>query len=327
MSSQILKVEDLHTYFFTEAGIVKAVDGISFSVNQGEATGLVGESGSGKTITALSVLRVVPRPGRILSGKVVFQGEDLMTKSESEMRSIRGNKIGYVSQDPNSSLDPLYTVESQLAEVISAHVKTSKEEAREKVLSLLKIVRIPEPEARLRAYPHELSGGMRQRIAIARALAAQPDLLIADEPTTNLDVTIQAQVLELLKTLQQELGMTLVLITHDMGIVAEMVKKTVVLYAGRVAEVAKVEETFRSPKHPYTAALLKAVPRVDMRRELSSIPGNIPNLIEPPTGCRYHPRCQFMVDKCVSIVPELEPSGEGREVSCHRWKEIDLGSF
>jgi peptide/nickel transport system ATP-binding protein len=306
---------------------VKAVDGISFSVNQGEATGLVGESGSGKTITALSVLRVVPRPGRILSGKVVFQGEDLMTKSESEMRSIRGNKIGYVSQDPNSSLDPLYTVESQLAEVISAHVKTSKEEAREKVLSLLKIVRIPEPEARLRAYPHELSGGMRQRIAIARALAAQPDLLIADEPTTNLDVTIQAQVLELLKTLQQELGMTLVLITHDMGIVAEMVKKTVVLYAGRVAEVAKVEETFRSPKHPYTAALLKAVPRVDMRRELSSIPGNIPNLIKPPTGCRYHPRCQFMVDKCVSIVPELEPSGEGREVSCHRWKEIDLGSF
>jgi peptide/nickel transport system ATP-binding protein len=327
LSSQILKVEDLHTYFFTEAGIVKAVDGISFSVNQGEATGLVGESGSGKTITALSVLRVVPRPGRILSGKVVFQGEDLMTKSESEMRSIRGNKIGYVSQDPNSSLDPLYTVESQLAEVISAHVKTSKEEAREKVLSLLKIVRIPEPEARLRAYPHELSGGMRQRIAIARALAAQPDLLIADEPTTNLDVTIQAQVLELLKTLQQELGMTLVLITHDMGIVAEMVKKTVVLYAGRVAEVAKVEETFRSPKHPYTAALLKAVPRVDMRRELSSIPGNIPNLIKPPTGCRYHPRCQFMVDKCVSIVPELEPSGEGREVSCHRWKEIDLGSF
>jgi oligopeptide/dipeptide ABC transporter ATP-binding protein len=327
MGSTILSVENLQTYFFTEAGVVKAVDGVSFTVNEGEPTGLVGESGSGKTVSALSVLRVVPRPGKIVSGKVLFQGEDLMSKTEREMRGIRGRKIGYVSQDPNSSLDPLYTVQYQLGEVIQAHEKTSKEEVRERVLNLLKLVRISEPEARLKAYPHELSGGMRQRIAIARALASEPDLLIADEPTTNLDVTIQAQVLDLLKTLQKELGMTLVLITHDMGIVAEMVKKVVVFYAGRIAEVADVHDTFRSPKHPYTAALLNAVPRVDKKRELLAIPGNIPNLISPPTGCRYHPRCSFMIDKCVSVVPELEPSGSGREVSCHRWKELQLGAF
>ncbi len=325
MTEPILSVEGLQTYFFTEAGIVKAVDGISFTLNAGEPLGLVGESGSGKTVTALSILRVVPRPGKIIAGRIMFNGEDLLLKKEDKMRSVRGNKIGYVSQDPNSSLDPLYTVEYQLSEVIQAHEKRTKEEARERVLSLLQLVRISEPEARLKAYPHELSGGMRQRVAIARALAAEPDLLIADEPTTNLDVTIQAQVLELLRTLQKELGMALILITHDMGIVAEMVKKVVVLYAGRVAEVADVRDTFKSPKHPYTAALLNAVPRIDKRMELAPIPGNIPNLITPPTGCRYHPRCAFMVDKCAAVVPELEPSGQGRLVSCHRWKEIDLG--
>jgi peptide/nickel transport system ATP-binding protein len=325
--ANVLSVEDLRTYFYTEAGVVKAVDGVNFTINQGEATGFVGESGSGKTITALSILRIVPRPGRITSGRVVFQGEDLIGKKESEMRAIRGRKIGYVSQDPNSSLDPLFTIESQLGEIITAHVKQTKEETRERVLSLLKLVRISEPEARLRAYPHELSGGMRQRIAIARALAAEPDLLIADEPTTNLDVTIQAQVLDLLKTLQKELGMTLVLITHDMGIVAEMVKKAIVFYAGRIAEVAQVNEIFTSPKHPYTAALLKAVPRVDRRRELTSIPGNIPNLIQPPSGCRYHPRCAYMIDRCASVVPELEPVPGDREVACIRWKDISLGSY
>lgn len=327
MSDTILRVEDLKTHFFTEAGVVKAVDGISFELRQGEPLGLVGESGSGKTVTALSVLRVVPRPGRIISGKIEFMGEELTAKKDSEMRRVRGSKIGYVSQDPNSSLDPLFTVEEQLSEVIRAHQKTSRVEAREKVVGLLRRVRISEPEARLRAYPHELSGGMRQRVAIARALAAEPALLIADEPTTNLDVTIQAQVLELLKTLQMELGMALILITHDMGIVAEMVKKVVVLYAGRVAETAEVRETFRTPKHPYTAALLNAVPRIDRKKELAPIPGNIPNLITPPTGCRYHPRCSFQVEKCVNVVPELEPSGEGRQVSCHRWKELQLGSF
>jgi oligopeptide/dipeptide ABC transporter ATP-binding protein len=321
----LLQVEDLKTYFFTEAGVVKAVDGTSFQVNRGEPLGLVGESGSGKTVSALSILGVVPRPGRIVSGKILFHGENLVGKSDSDMRRIRGRKIGYVSQDPNSSLDPLYTVEYQLAEVIQAHEKIPKEEARQRVLSLLNLVKISEPEARLKAYPHELSGGMRQRVAIARALAANPDMLIADEPTTNLDVTIQAQVLELLRSLERDLGMTLILITHDMGIVAEMTKKVVVLYAGRVAEVADTRSIYNSPKHPYTYALLASVPRVDRKKTLVPIPGNIPNLISPPSGCRFHPRCSYMVDKCVSEIPPLESIGDGREVSCHRWKEINLG--
>jgi oligopeptide/dipeptide ABC transporter ATP-binding protein len=325
LASTLLEVEDLKTYFFTEAGVVKAVDGTSFTVDRGEPLGLVGESGSGKTITALSILGVIPRPGRIISGKVTFDGQDLIGKKDKEMREIRGRRIGYVSQDPNSSLDPLFTVESQLAEVITSHEKMSKEEARARVLKLLNLVRIPEPEARLAAYPHELSGGMRQRIAIARALAANPDMLIADEPTTNLDVTIQAQVLELLKSLQRDLGMTLILITHDMGIVAEMTKRVVVLYAGRVAEVADTGSIYNSPKHPYTAALLQSVPRIDRKKNLVPIPGSIPNLITPPTGCRFHPRCTFMVDKCSGEQPPLEPCGDSRTVACYRWKDISLG--
>ena len=297
---------------------------MSFTVERGEPLGLVGESGSGKTVSALSVLRIVPRPGKIVGGKVIFDGEDLLAKPEKEMRKYRGRRIGYVSQDPNSSLDPLFTVGNQLAEVVQAHEKVPKDRASAKVLELLQRVRISEPEARMKAYPHELSGGMRQRIAIARALAGEPDLLIADEPTTNLDVTIQAQVLDLLRDLQRELGMTLILITHDMGIVAEMTKKVVVLYAGRVAEIASTKETFASPKHPYTSALLKAVPRVDRRKELVPIGGNIPNLITPPSGCRFHPRCKFIQDICVSKEPPLDGIGGGREVSCHRWREISL---
>jgi oligopeptide/dipeptide ABC transporter ATP-binding protein len=325
MGDTLLQVEDLKTYFFTEAGVVRAVDGTSFTVNRGEPLGLVGESGSGKTVTALSVLGVIPRPGRLISGKILFDGEDLAGKKDKEMRPIRGRRIGYVSQDPNSSLDPLYTVEYQLAEVIQAHEKMSKEEARQRVLKLLNLVRIPEPEARMGAFPHELSGGMRQRIAIARALAANPDMLIADEPTTNLDVTIQAQVLELLKSLERDLGMTLILITHDMGIVAEMTRKVVVLYAGRVAEVGDTAGIYKNPKHPYTAALLQSVPRVDRKKNLVPIPGNIPNLITPPSGCRFHPRCQYVIEKCAGEVPPLEPCGPGREVSCYRWKELSLG--
>ncbi len=324
MPDTLLQVEDLKTYFFTEAGVVKAVDGVSFDLRKGEPLGLVGESGSGKTVTALSILGVVPRPGRIISGRILLGSDDLVTKEEKDLRAIRGRKIGYVSQDPNSSLDPLYTVESQLAEVIQSHEKMTKEEARVRVLNLLNLVKIPEAEARLKAFPHELSGGMRQRIAIARALAANPDILVADEPTTNLDVTIQAQVLDLLKSLERDLGMTLILITHDMGIVAEMTRKVVVLYAGRVAEVADTHNIYYSSKHPYTAALLASVPRVDRKKTLVPIPGSIPNLITPPTGCRFHPRCSFMVEKCKNVVPELEPCGEERLVACHRWKEISL---
>ena len=322
MADEILRVEDLRTYFFTEAGVVKAVDGVSFSLNSNEPLGLVGESGSGKTITARSVLRVIPRPGRIITGKVWFRGEELVSKKEEEVRKLRGRSIGYVSQDPNSSLDPLFTIGNQLSEVIRVHYDISKEEATQRSMKLLELVKIPEPEARLRAYPHELSGGMRQRVAIARALAGEPQLLIADEPTTNLDVTIQAQVLELLKTLQQELGMALILITHDMGIVAEMTKRVVVMYAGKVAEIASTDEIFSEPKHPYTKALLQAVPRPDARRTLIPIPGNIPNLIDPPSGCRYHPRCAYAKQRCVDEEPALEQFTASRAVACHFWKEI-----
>lgn len=324
MPTTILRVEDLRTYFFTEAGVVKAVDGVSFELEEGEPLGLVGESGSGKTVTALSVLRIVPRPGRIVSGKIRYQDEDLLQKSEEEMRRIRGKKIGYVSQDPNSSLDPLFTVGSQLGEVIRAHEDVSKSEAYERALKLLKLVRISEPETRMGSYPYELSGGMRQRVAIARALAGEPDLLIADEPTTNLDVTIQAQVLELLKDLQKELGMALIMITHDMGIIAEMTRRVVVLYAGNVAESAPTRDIYGSPKHPYTAALLRAVPRVDKITSLIPIPGNIPNLIDPPSGCRYHPRCPHMTQICVETIPALEIVNAGRKVACHHWKELTL---
>ena len=321
----LLRVEDLKTYFFTEAGVVKAVDGVSFSLEEGEALGFVGESGSGKTITALSVLGVVPIPGRIVDGKVFFRDQNLVGMSENDLRKIRGRKIGYVSQDPNSSLDPLQTVGSQLTEVVRAHKDASRQDATEEVLSLLKIVRMPEPEARLKAYPHELSGGMRQRVAIARAIAGRPELLIADEPTTNLDVTIQAQILELLQELRKELQMSLVMITHDMGVIAETTSRVIVFYAGMLAEAASTSRIFKSPKHPYTAALLATVPRTDQRRQLVPIPGNIPNLIEPPSGCRYHPRCPHMIELCKQKVPPWEEAGDGREVACHRWKELSLG--
>ncbi len=325
MTGELLRVEDLKTYFFTEAGVVKAVDGISFSLEEGGSLGLVGESGSGKTVSALSILRVVVKPGKIVSGKIVYRGQNLLEMNDEEVRQLRGYKIGYVSQDPNSSLDPLYTVGSQLSEVVRAHGEVSKEVANDRALELLKIVKISEPETRLRAYPHELSGGMRQRVAIARALAGQPELLIADEPTTNLDVTIQAQVLELLKQLQSELGMALIMITHDMGIIAETTRNVVVLYAGMVAESTDTARVFASPKHPYTAALLKAVPRVDLRRQLVPIPGNIPNLITPPSGCRFHPRCPYATQICTDEVPPLETMADGSSVSCHHWKEIAPG--
>ncbi|MDV3293542.1 MAG: ABC transporter ATP-binding protein [Nitrososphaerales archaeon] len=324
MPNEILRVEDLHTYFFTEAGVVKAVDGVSFSLNEKEPLGLVGESGSGKSVTAQSILGIVPRPGKVLSGKILLKGDDLLQKRESEMQKLRGRAMGVVFQDPNSSLNPLFSIGRQLTDVIKIHFSVTKDQAFEKAVGLLKLVRISEPEARMAQFPHELSGGMRQRVAIARALAGEPEILIADEPTTNLDVTIQAQVLELLKTLQKELDMSLIMITHDMGIIAEMTQKVVVLYAGRVAETASTGELFESPKHPYTSALLRAVPRLDRKQSLVSIPGNIPNLIQPPSGCRFHPRCSYMTDVCGEKIPPLESIGGGRQVSCHHWKELNL---
>ncbi|MGA2460517.1 MAG: ABC transporter ATP-binding protein [Candidatus Bathyarchaeia archaeon] len=324
MTEKLLELSSLRTYFFTEAGVVKALDGISLEVNRGQTIGLVGESGSGKSVTAQSVLRIVPRPGRIVDGSIRFEGEDLLSKSESDMRKLRGRKMAIVFQDPTTSLNPVYTVEKQLTDILRLHKEISKESASKTALSLLERVGIQEPEKRLKAYPHELSGGMKQRIAIARALSCEPTLLFADEPTTNLDVTIQAQVLELLKQLQKELGMTMVMITHDMGIVADMTERVTVLYAGKVMEVADTTTLFRSPKHPYTEALLKAVPSVKQTRVLEVIPGNIPNLIEPPIGCVFHPRCKYVKDICTREEPLLEEVGAGHYVACHRWRELEL---
>jgi peptide/nickel transport system ATP-binding protein len=324
MTETLLRIEGLKTHFFTEAGVVKAVDGVSFDVRKGESLGLVGESGSGKTVTALSVLRIVPKPGRVVEGKIEFEGKNLMDKTEKEMQSIRGDKIAIIFQDPSSSLNPIYNVETQLKDILTAHAKMTKEECHKKILDLLNIVGIPEAEIRMREYPHQFSGGMKQRVAIARALALEPTLLFADEPTTALDVTIQAQVLELLEDLKKKMGMSLVMITHDMGIIAKMTTRVVVMYAGNVCEIAKTEDLYDRPRHPYTALLLAAVPRLDRKKTLSIIPGNIPNLIEPPSGCRFHPRCIYAAEKCGEASPVLEEVEQDHFVACYEWKNIKL---
>ncbi len=324
MENSLLEIRDLKTYFFTEAGVVKAVDNATVDVKRKEIIGLVGESGSGKTVTALSALRLIPRPGRIVRGSIRFEGTDVLAKSEDEMRQLRGSKMAMVFQDPSSSLNPLYTVERQLSDILMFHRKLTKMEASQRAEYLLELVGIPEPKARLKAYPHELSGGMKQRIAVARALSCEPALLFADEPTTNLDVTVQAQVLELMKKLQRDLGMSMIMITHDMGIVADITERVTIMYAGKVMEAADTKTVFHEPKHPYTEALLAAVPRVDQKRILEVIPGNIPNLIEPPSGCVFHPRCRYARQICMGNVPPLEETITGHLVSCLRWKEISL---
>jgi peptide/nickel transport system ATP-binding protein len=319
----ILSVRDLQTYFFTEAGVVRAVDGVSFEVKKGETMGLVGETGSGKTVATYSVMRIVPRPGKIVGGLVYLDGDEILRKSEDEMRRLRGRAMAMIFQDPNSSLNPVFSIEEQLTDVILTHSGgTTKEKAKDTVVKLLGKVGMPEPETRVRWYPHQFSGGMRQRIAIARALLLSPSLLFADEPTTNLDVTIQAQVLELLKSIRSETGASMVLITHDMGLVADLTERVTVLYAGRVAESTDTRTIFRKPLHPYTLALLKAVPRVDEKVELEPIPGNVPNLIYPPSGCRFHPRCKYATDICKEKVPPLEEVHEGHSTACHHWSEL-----
>jgi peptide/nickel transport system ATP-binding protein len=317
----VLKVKDLQTYFFTEAGVVRAVDGVSFEMKKGETMGLVGETGSGKTVATYSVMRIVPRPGKIVGGLVYFDGDEILRKSEDEMRRLRGRAMAMIFQDPNSSLNPVFSIEEQLTDIILTHDGgTTKEKAKDTVVKLLGKVGMPEPETRVRWYPHQFSGGMRQRIA--RALLLSPSLLFADEPTTNLDVTIQAQVLELLKSIRSETGASMVLITHDMGLVADLTNRVTVLYAGRVAESADTLTIFRKPLHPYTLALLKAVPRVDEKVELEPIPGNVPNLIYPPGGCRFHPRCKYATDICKEKVPPLEEVHEGHSTACHHWSEL-----
>jgi len=326
-AKEILKIENLKTYFDTWAGIVKAVDGVSLEVREGETLGLVGESGSGKSVTALSILRIVPRPGKIIDGRIIYKGENLLEKTEKGMQKIRGKEVGYIFQDPATSLNPVFSVADQLIEVIRRHQNVTKEEALKKAIELLGLVEIPDPEIKIWNFPHQLSGGMKQRIAVARALSCQPSLLLADEPTTNLDVTIQAQILQLMKNLKKKLGMSMILITHDMGVVAGVADRITVLYAGRVCESASAETIFYNPMHPYTVALLTAVPNLAMKRKkLAVIPGTIPNLIEPPSGCRFHPRCEYAKPACAETVPPLVEIAPEHFVACIRAKEIDIKS-
>jgi len=327
MSKELLEIENLKTYFYTWAGVVKAVDGVSLKVKEGETLGLVGESGSGKSVTALSILGIVPRPGKIIDGQIMYRGENLLEKNESEMQKIRGKEIAYIFQDPATSLNPVFSIADQLVEVIRRHQNVSKQEALEKAVELFKLVEIPDPEIKIWNYPHQLSGGMKQRMAVARALSCQPSLLLADEPTTNLDVTIQAQILELMRSLKKKLGMSMILITHDMGVVAGVADRISVLYAGRVCESASTKTIFHNPLHPYTKALLEAVPNIAIKKEkLTVIPGTIPNLIEPPSGCRFHPRCDFAGSACSVTVPPLVEMESEHYVACIRAKEIDLKS-
>ena len=326
-TKEILKIENLKTYFDTWAGIVKAVDGVSLDVKEGETLGLVGESGSGKSVTALSILRIVPRPGKIIDGRIIYKGENLLEKTENDLQKIRGKEIAYIFQDPATSLNPVFNIADQLIEVIRRHQSVTKNEALEKAVELLRLVEIPDPELKIWNYPHQLSGGMKQRIAVARALSCQPSLLLADEPTTNLDVTIQAQILRLMKSLKEKLGMSMILITHDMGVVAGVADRITVLYAGRICETADTKTIFYKPKHPYTVALLTSVPSLALRREkLAVIPGAIPNLIEPPTGCRFHPRCEYAKAECAKEIPPLEEIEPGHYVACIRASEIDIES-
>lgn len=325
MAKELLRIEGLKTYFYTWAGVVKAVDGVSLNINEGETLGLVGESGSGKSVTALSILGIVPKPGKIIGGKILYRGENLLEKNESEMLKIRGREIAYVFQDPATSLNPVFTIESQLVEVIRRHQNLTKEEAYAKAIELFKLVEIADPEVKIWNYPHQLSGGMKQRMAVARALSCEPNLLLADEPTTALDVTIQAQILDLLRNLKQKLGMAMILITHDMGVVAGVADRITVLYAGRVCESAGTRTIFYNPLHPYTKALLEAVPNLALKRDkLKVIPGAIPNLIEPPSGCRFHPRCEYAKEGvCTLKVPELEEVEPEHYVACVRAREIE----
>jgi peptide/nickel transport system ATP-binding protein len=305
----LLRVEDLRVEFPSEDGVVHAVDGITYQVLPGRTLGIVGESGSGKTVSSLTALGLTRRQGARISGRILFEGQDLLTLSEDRMRAIRGNDIAMVFQDPLSSLHPLYRVGRQLIEAVRAHRDVSKAKARERAIELLGLVGIPDPARRVDQYPHEFSGGMRQRVMIAMALANEPKLLFADEPTTALDVTVQAQILALMERLQRELGMAIVIITHDLGVVAEMADEIAVMYAGRIVETASAANLFASPEHPYTWGLLKSIPRLDAQRDedLVPIPGTPPSLINPPSGCHFHPRCPYAQPDHSRIDPALEP--------------------
>jgi len=317
MATRLLEVQNLKTYFIGKTSTVKAVDGVSFYVDEKETLGIVGESGSGKSLSSLSILRLVPKPGHIIDGKILFEGRDLLTLSEKQIRKIRGEKISMVLQDPMTSLNPAFTVGNQIGESITTHLKYKGAALKARIIEMLKQVKIPSPETRIHAYPHQMSGGMKQRVVGAIAISCRPRLLIADEPTTSLDVTIQAQYLELLKELQREMGMSLIFITHDFGIVADICDRVAVMYAGQIVESAPVRAIFYEPAHPYTAALLQAVPKLETRVDrLTSISGQPPNPALLPPGCRFAPRCSRADETCRKEEPPLFAIEDNHHVKC-----------
>jgi len=322
----ILSVQELRTYFSTDEGIVKAVDGISFDLHKGETLGIVGESGSGKSVTNLSVMKLIPSPpGKIVSGEILLDGRSVLSMSVQELRDLRGGRVSMIFQDPMTSLNPFLRVSTQLLETIRLHQGLSKRDARLKAVEMLRMVGIPNPEKRVDAYPHQFSGGMRQRVMIAMALSCNPEILIADEPTTALDVTIQAQILELVKELTVRLNTAVILITHDLGVVSGMCDRIVVMYAGRVVERAATDDLFADPKHPYTQGLIRSVPRLDRstKERLFSIPGTPPSLIDIPECCPFHPRCPHAMDICRRKYPGEKDFGNGHRVSCWLFSGAD----
>jgi oligopeptide/dipeptide ABC transporter ATP-binding protein len=324
----LLEVKNLKTYFYTEDGVVRAVDGVSFEVYPGEVLGLVGESGCGKSVTSLSIMRLISKPGRIDEGEILLDGENLLTLPEDEMIKVRGNRISMIFQQPQTALNPVFKVGDQLAEVLDVHQDLGKEAGWKRAVSLLKMVGVPDPERRAEAYPHELSGGMAQRVMIAMALACVPELLIADEPTTALDVTIQAQILDLMRDLRREMGTSVILITHDLGVVAEMAERVAVMYAGEIVEQTDVNTLFDQPLHPYTQGLIGSIPILgEIKERLDVIPGSVPNLVNLPPGCRFAPRCQarfkYGCTICAEVKPELEEVRPGHLVRCWLYKDAE----
>jgi oligopeptide/dipeptide ABC transporter ATP-binding protein len=328
----LLRIQGVSVVFRTGGGVVRAVDDVSYDIRRGETLAVVGESGSGKTVTALSILKLLPMPpAEVTSGKILLGDEDLLAATEDRLREIRGNDVAMIFQEPMTSLNPVFDIGDQIGEVLELHRGLSKEEARAETLRLLRLVRIPAPEQRIDEYPHQLSGGMRQRVMIAMALACSPQVLIADEPTTALDVTVQAQILDLLRSLQERLGMSVLLITHDLGVVAETATRVVVMYAGQVVERASAKDLFEKPRHPYTAGLFRSLPRIDQDDDrLEPIEGTVPDALNFPPGCRFHPRCPHAMDVCRTTPPRLEErhtSSEPHVSSCHyvdRHPEADL---
>ncbi len=323
----ILDIKNLKTQFFTEAGVVRAVDGIDFTVSRGEVVGLVGESGCGKSVTSLSIMRLISQPGKIVDGQIIFDNQDLVELPESRMVDIRGNRISMIFQQPQSSLNPVFRIGDQLSEVLQIHQDIGKELGEKRAIELLALVGVPDPESRVKAFPHELSGGMAQRVMIAMALACVPELLIADEPTTALDVTIQAQILDLMRNLRSKMDTAIILITHDLGVVAEMCDRVNVMYAGRIVEQASVIDLFNSPMHPYTDALIGSTPVLGHAdKPLTTIPGSVPNLIKLPKGCKFSPRCaarvQYNLQICLEEEPELKLLSPGHTVRCWLYEDL-----